>query len=101
MARATSCTTFRSKCIPGEIVGILGRNGVGKTTTLQTILGVPMPRNGEIRLRGELLSGKSDVRNRTARHRLGTAGPPHFSDTELSSKILISRRRVHVPGRGR
>jgi branched-chain amino acid transport system ATP-binding protein len=42
---------------PGEIVGILGRNGVGKTTTLQSILGVPSPRSGEVRLRGEIISG--------------------------------------------
>lgn len=41
----------------GEIVGILGRNGVGKTTMLQTILGVPPPRNGEIRLSGTKISG--------------------------------------------
>jgi branched-chain amino acid transport system ATP-binding protein len=43
---------------PGEIVGILGRNGVGKTTTLQTILGIPIPRSGEVWLRDELLSGR-------------------------------------------
>ncbi len=42
---------------PGEIVGILGRNGVGKTTTLQSILGIPAPRSGEVRLRGEIISG--------------------------------------------
>jgi branched-chain amino acid transport system ATP-binding protein len=42
---------------PGEVVGILGRNGVGKTTTLQSILGIPAPRNGEIRLREETISG--------------------------------------------
>jgi branched-chain amino acid transport system ATP-binding protein len=41
----------------GEIVGILGRNGVGKTTTLQSILGIPAPRTGEVRLSGELISG--------------------------------------------
>lgn len=42
---------------PGEVVGILGRNGVGKTTTLQTILGIPAPRSGAIRYRGEPISG--------------------------------------------
>jgi branched-chain amino acid transport system ATP-binding protein len=42
---------------PGEVIGILGRNGVGKTTTLQSILGVPSPRNGEIRLGGNVISG--------------------------------------------
>jgi branched-chain amino acid transport system ATP-binding protein len=42
---------------PGEVVGILGRNGVGKTTTLQSILGIPSPRSGEIRLNEEAISG--------------------------------------------
>jgi branched-chain amino acid transport system ATP-binding protein len=42
---------------PGEVVGILGRNGVGKTTTLQSILGIPSPRSGEIKLAEETISG--------------------------------------------
>jgi branched-chain amino acid transport system ATP-binding protein len=42
---------------PSEIVALLGRNGVGKTTTIQTILGLPVPRAGEIRFKGELVSG--------------------------------------------
>ncbi|MCD6567619.1 MAG: ABC transporter ATP-binding protein [Dehalococcoidia bacterium] len=32
----------------GEIVALLGRNGVGKTTTLNTIIGLLKPRRGEI-----------------------------------------------------
>jgi branched-chain amino acid transport system ATP-binding protein len=42
---------------PGQIIALLGRNGVGKTTTIQTILGLPVPRGGEIRFKGELISG--------------------------------------------
>jgi branched-chain amino acid transport system ATP-binding protein len=41
----------------GEVVALLGRNGMGKTTTLQTILGLPPPRHGEIRFRGDIISG--------------------------------------------
>ena len=43
---------------PGEIVALLGRNGVGKTTTIQTILGLPPPQRGDIRFRGEVISGR-------------------------------------------
>ena len=32
----------------GEIVGILGRNGTGKTTTLNTIMGFIKPRSGKL-----------------------------------------------------
>lgn len=33
----------------GEIVGLLGRNGVGKSTTLKTIMGIVSPKSGVIR----------------------------------------------------
>ncbi|SIQ33249.1 amino acid/amide ABC transporter ATP-binding protein 2, HAAT family [Rhizobium sp. RU35A] len=36
----------------GEMVTILGRNGVGKTTTLRSIVGILRKRRGEIRLAG-------------------------------------------------
>jgi branched-chain amino acid transport system ATP-binding protein len=41
----------------GEISALLGRNGVGKTTTIQTILGLPPPRQGRVLMRGEPISG--------------------------------------------
>jgi len=36
-----------------EAVSILGRNGVGKTTTLRSVLGLTPPRKGRIRINGE------------------------------------------------
>jgi branched-chain amino acid transport system ATP-binding protein len=42
---------------PRQILALLGRNGVGKTTTIQAILGLPSPRSGNIALRGEPISG--------------------------------------------
>jgi branched-chain amino acid transport system ATP-binding protein len=41
----------------GEIVGLLGRNGVGKTTTLKSIIGVAPPREGSIRFEGQNITG--------------------------------------------
>src|SRR5262249_12132151 len=35
---------------PGEVVGLLGRNGVGKSTTLKTIMGLVRPTVGSFRL---------------------------------------------------
>jgi urea transport system ATP-binding protein len=37
---------------PG-IIGVVGRNGMGKTTLMRTIIGLLAARNGTIRLRGE------------------------------------------------
>lgn len=42
----------------GETVCILGRNGVGKTTTLRSIMGLTPPRSGSIRIFGEDIKGK-------------------------------------------
>jgi branched-chain amino acid transport system ATP-binding protein len=36
----------------GEIVALLGRNGVGKTTTMRTIMGLTPARRGQIRFKG-------------------------------------------------
>jgi len=40
----------------GEVVGLLGRNGVGKSTTLKTIMGLVHPSQGRIALAGETVS---------------------------------------------
>jgi branched-chain amino acid transport system ATP-binding protein len=41
----------------GEIVTLIGANGAGKSTTLNTISGLVQPRDGRIRLRGDDLTG--------------------------------------------
>ncbi|HSR13719.1 MAG TPA: ABC transporter ATP-binding protein [Thermodesulfobacteriota bacterium] len=43
----------------GEVVSLLGRNGVGKTTTLRSIMGLNPPQTGSIRWKGEEIAGKS------------------------------------------
>ena len=41
----------------GEVVGLLGRNGVGKSTTLKTIMGLVQPSRGRVLLEGRPISG--------------------------------------------
>jgi branched-chain amino acid transport system ATP-binding protein len=46
----------------GEVVTLLGRNGVGKTTTLKAIMGIIESRTGSVRYEGaELIGCSSDV----------------------------------------
>jgi len=42
---------------PGKMVCLIGRNGVGKTTLMKTIMGLLVPRSGSIRLQGKELRG--------------------------------------------
>jgi branched-chain amino acid transport system ATP-binding protein len=42
---------------PGEVVGLLGRNGVGKSTTLKTIMGLIQPSQGKVLLQGRAITG--------------------------------------------
>ena len=42
----------------GEVVSILGRNGVGKTTTLRSVMGLTPPKSGSIKWRSEEIAGK-------------------------------------------
>src|SRR5262249_43104959 len=41
----------------GEVVGLLGRNGVGKSTTLKTIMGLVNPSRGKVVFAGKTISG--------------------------------------------
>jgi len=41
----------------GEVVTLIGSNGAGKTTTLRTIMGLMVPRAGQITLAGQRIEG--------------------------------------------
>jgi urea transport system ATP-binding protein len=57
---------------PGKMVCLIGRNGVGKTTLLKTIMGLLKPRSGNIFYQGKSLLGKTPDR----RARLGISYVP-------------------------
>jgi branched-chain amino acid transport system ATP-binding protein len=41
----------------GEVVALMGRNGMGKTTTIRAVLGLTAPREGRVVLRGTDVTG--------------------------------------------
>ncbi len=46
----------------GEVVSLLGRNGVGKSTTLKSIIGIVRPKQGDAVFMGTRLNGKRPFR---------------------------------------
>jgi branched-chain amino acid transport system ATP-binding protein len=74
---------------PGEILGLLGRNGAGNTTLLKAIMGLVKPRAGAIVLDGRELTGLSphDI------PRLGIAYVPQgrrlFSDLSVEENLRM------------
>ncbi|MCB8820835.1 ABC transporter ATP-binding protein [Microvirga rosea] len=47
---------------PGEVVTLLGRNGMGKTTTIRSIMGLLHPHGGEVRFDGTPVTGLAPYR---------------------------------------
>jgi branched-chain amino acid transport system ATP-binding protein len=74
---------------PGEVVTLLGRNGVGKTTTLKSIMGIVGRRTGSITFEGQELIDLSS--NRIAR--LGIAFCPEergiFASLNVEENLLL------------
>jgi branched-chain amino acid transport system ATP-binding protein len=80
----------------GEVATLIGRNGVGKTTTLRAIMGIVEPRTGTIELDGATISGLSSDR---IAHR-GIAYVPEergiFSSLSVRENLLFAP--VIAPG---
>ena len=76
----------------GEVVALVGRNGVGKTTTLRTILQLTPPREGAVRYRGEDVTG--DDTHEVASRGVGWIPEGRRIFTQLSVEENV---RVAVP----
>ena len=82
----------------GEVVSLLGRNGVGKTTTLRSIMGLTPPRRGNIIFQGGEIAGKSPFEIA----RLGIGYVPDdrriFPDLTTFENLEIARRMSRKKG---
>jgi len=43
----------------GETIGLMGRNGMGKTTLIRSIMGLLPPRAGVVRVHGDVMTGRA------------------------------------------
>jgi len=76
----------------GSIVAMLGRNGMGKTTIMRSIVGLTPPRDGEIRFKGEQINGLEPYKI----SRKGIAYVPQgrgiFSSLSVKENLIVAAR---------
>lgn len=78
---------------PGQLVCLLGRNGVGKSTTLKSIMGLVHPGAGSVRFKGQELAGRPPFEIA----RLGVGFVPEerriFSSLTVLENLLIGQQK--------
>lgn len=74
----------------GEAVGLLGRNGVGKTTTLRSITGLTPPRRGRIKL------GSSDITGLPP-YEIAALGIGYAPEGSRTFANLTTRQNLQMP----
>jgi branched-chain amino acid transport system ATP-binding protein len=77
---------------PREVVSLLGRNGMGKTTTVKSIMGIVAPRAGEIRFEGRPIRGQASYRIAQAGIGLVPEGRQVFPNLKVTENLVATAR---------
>ncbi|MBO0905716.1 ABC transporter ATP-binding protein [Jiella sonneratiae] len=77
----------------GEVVTLLGRNGMGKTTTVKSIFGLLKPRGGRVTIDGEDVTGRAP--HVVAKRGLGLVpeGRQIFPTLSVEENLVATHRR--------
>ncbi|MEY9183592.1 ABC transporter ATP-binding protein [Bradyrhizobium sp. USDA 313] len=77
----------------GETMALLGRNGAGKSTTMNPIMGLAPPRRGRVSLRGTVISGLKP--HTIARAGLGFVAEDRqiFPEHTVEDNLVIGRKK--------
>ena len=77
---------------PGEVVAILGRNGMGKTTLMRSIIGFTPPRQGSVRFKGQDITGWASHRMTALGMALVPQGRRVFPSLSVRENLDVARR---------
>jgi branched-chain amino acid transport system ATP-binding protein len=80
---------------PGEVVTLMGRNGMGKTTTIRSVIGLTPPRAGEVLVRGKRVTGWPAHRIAREGIALVPEGRGIFPTLSVRENLIVAAR----PGR--
>ncbi|MDF0730121.1 ABC transporter ATP-binding protein [Pseudomonas entomophila] len=81
------------KIAQGEVVSLIGRNGMGKTTTVKSIMGLLKPNAGSIRIHGKEVSGATPYRIAQAGLGLVPEGRRVFGSLSVKENLLATATR--------
>jgi branched-chain amino acid transport system ATP-binding protein len=83
---------------PGECVCLLGRNGVGKTTTMRSIMGLTPPSQGHVRFKGKDVTGSPPYR--LARRGIGYVPEDRriFAELTVWENLEVAARSANRSG---
>jgi branched-chain amino acid transport system ATP-binding protein len=84
----------------GQILGLLGRNGVGKTTLVNSIVGFNPPRRGQIVFKGEQITDKSSFETVRTGMGLVPQGRRVFPTLSVEENLLVALRNPDRHGWG-
>ena len=74
----------------GELVTLLGRNGMGKTTTVRSLMGIVRPKSGTIHFEGQALHGLASYRIAQAGLGLVPEGRQVFPNLTVRENLLAT-----------
>ena len=78
----------------GEILGVVGGSGTGKSVLMRSIIGLQIPETGQVTVFGEQILGRADAETRDVRRRWGIL----FQGGALFSTLTVAEN-VQVPVR--
>jgi len=79
----------------GEFVTLIGRNGMGKTTTVKTIMGLLAPRRGSVAMAGTALQGQPSYRVARAGLGLVPEGRQIFPNLSVRENLVATAGNRH------
>jgi branched-chain amino acid transport system ATP-binding protein len=82
----------------GEIVAVLGRNGVGKTTLMRSIIGFAPPRRGQIRFQGADIADLPPERIARQGIALVPQGRRIFPSLTVAEHLAVASRTAREAG---
>ena len=83
----------------GEVVTLLGRNGMGKTTTVSSIMGLVRPRGGEVAFEGRRVDGLPPYRIAQCGIGLVPEGRQVFPTLTVDENLVATAAVRHPPAR--